>query len=398
MKIVEINANWGRGGPGGVVKDLYSVFQSKGENCLFCYGRGNVPEGINGYRIGSLIGNVTHLLKSRFLDSAGFESKYATQILCRKISEYGPDVVHLHNLLGYYLDVDVLFSFLKASDLPVIWTLHDCWAFTGHCINYEQAGCLKWEKGCFECPLKSDYPECIYSDRSERNFARKKQLFTEISNLTLVTPSKWLKSSVERSFLSEYDVNVIPNGIDISCFNRTENDIRQKYSLENKTVLLAVAGVWNRMKGLYLLNDIAEKLDSQYKVVLIGDTGKNTVAEKIIHLKRTENVAELVKWYSAADMLVNPTFGDNFPTVNIEALCCGLPVVTNATGGSPEAAGNEAGRIVYSKTAEEFILRIKECESEHYEPAYIRSYGVKYDRIICGNKYHELIESIVEKR
>ncbi|MDO4493496.1 MAG: glycosyltransferase [Clostridia bacterium] len=391
MKIAEISANWGRGGPGGVMKDLYSVFTAQGDECLVCYGRGTVPADVNGYRIGSAADNIFHGVRARLFDAAGFGSKRATEALVRKLDAYEPDAIHLHNLLGYYLNVDVLFRYLKTAGIPVVWTLHDCWAFTGHCINFEQAGCERWAEGCFDCPLKNAYPESLCADRSRQNFERKRELFTGVPGMTLVTPSRWLKDAAERSFLREYPIRVIPNGIDTNVFRYRESDLRARYGLEGKTILLAVAGVWNRMKGLYLVNELAELLHDEYRIVLIGDTGKQPVSEKILHLGRTENVTGLVEWYSAADMLINPTFGDNFPTVNLEALCCGTPVVTNATGGSPEAAGNAAGRVVTSKTAEEFAEKIAECRNEHYDRAFIRRNGERYDKAACAASYSELL-------
>ena len=248
----------------------------------------------------------------------------------------------MHNLHGYYLNVGILFDYLKTCGKKIIWTLHDCWAFTGHCSYFTAAGCEKWKEQCFCCPQKCSYPKSLI-DKSERNFWRKRTVFTGIPNLTIVTPSKWLADLVKESFLKEYDVKVINNGIDLTAFKPTESDFRVKYGLENKKIILGVASVWDERKGLNDFVKLANEIDDDTCIVLVGvnEKQKKNLPSKILCVERTNNVAELAGVYTAADLFFNPTYEDNYPTVNLEAQACGTPVVTYATGGSIESVPSE---------------------------------------------------------
>lgn len=394
MKILQISANWGHGGPGGVVKDIHNYLVSNNHEAWVAYGRYDVPECVPAIKIGSTFDIYYHVLVTRLFDASGFSSKRATKRLTEEISRLKPDIIHLHNLIGYYLNVKVLFDYLKSANIPVVWTLHDCWAFTGHCINFERKHCEKWKTECHDCPLKDNYPEAIVFDRSKVNYHKKKEIFTGVPNMALVTPSKWLAKLVSESYLKDYPCHVINNGIDLNVFRPIESDIREKYGLKNKKLLLFVASVWNEMKGEHIVYELAEKLDDSYAIVMIGRKSAKSIPDRIIDLPRTQNIEELVKWYTAADVFVNPTLGDNFPTVNIEALACGTPVVTNNTGGSPEIAGNEFGRIVYSKTADEFVAKISECLCVDYTPTDCRKASLKFAKDVCFEKYVDIYRCV----
>ena len=396
MKILQISTNWGHGGPGGVVKDIHNYLKDKGHEPMVAYGRYDVPEDVPSIKIGSDLNIYYHVLMTRLFDSSGFSSKKATKQLVKKIEKISPDIVHLHNLIGYYLNVEILFEYLKRANIPVVWTLHDCWAFTGHCINFERKGCEKWKTECNKCPLKDNYPEAIVFDCSSANYRRKKKAFNGVPNMELVTPSGWLANLVSESYLKDYPCNVINNGIDLDVFKPIESDIREQYSLEDKKLLLCVASVWNEMKGEHIVYELAEKLDDSYAIVMIGRKSADSIPSRIIDLPRTQNIEELVKWYTAADVFVNPTLGDNFPTVNIEALACGTPIVTNNTGGSPEIAGNEYGRIVYSKSADEFIEKINECILANYSSEDCRNASLKFARDVCFEKYMDVYRRVLK--
>lgn len=395
MKVLQISANWAQGGPGGVEKDLYNYLINNNCECKIVYGRDGIPSDVPSIKVGSWFSVRKDYVLTHLLDNAGFNSYHETKKLITKIEEYKPDIVQIHNLLGYYINIKVLFDFLRYSNIPIVWTMHDCWAFTGHCINFERVNCNKWEKGCYKCKLKKDYPGSLFIDRSDKNYKKKKEIFTGIRNMTLVTPSRWLAKYVSKSMLKEHPILVLPNGIDTNVFRPIKSQLREEYGIKNKTIVLFVASVWNEMKGIHLIPQILEGLGDSFVGVVIGKKDEKILPKTVISIQRTSNVEELAKWYSIADVFVNPTLGDNLPTVNIEALACGTPVVTNNTGGSPEIAGNNLGRIVLSKTPEETVLKIKECLSQNISPERCRERALQYSQNEAYAKYLSLYRSLL---
>ena len=342
MKVAMINSVCGIRSTGRIMSQLADAVAANGDSCVMVFGRESLPRELEGkaYRMESPLGVRLHGLRARVFDGAGFGSAAATQRLLKRLDAFAPDVLHLHNLHGYYLNLPILFDYIKRKKLPVIMTLHDCWTFTGHCSHYEFAGCSRWRTGCFDCPQKGEYPASWLMDRSKQNYQRKRQLFLGVENMTLVTPSHWLAQACGESYLREYPICVIPNSIDRSRFVPMASDVRKRFGLEGKRIVLAVSSAWgDGRKGLGDITQLPELLPGDCKVVVIGVTGKEKqkLSDKILTIERTNDIDELVQWYSAADVFINPTYEDNFPTVNLEAIACGTPVVTYPSGGSPEA-------------------------------------------------------------
>lgn len=348
MKLLQINSTCGYGSTGRIAVDILNIITQNGGEGLICYGRKSAPSGVPSYKIGSETLVKLHGALSRITDRQGFYSTKATKELTRQIKEYNPDIIHLHNVHGYYLDIRVLFDYLKDCGKPIVWTLHDCWSFTGHCAFFTASGCEKWKTGCKKCPSQKEYPSSLVFDSSEKNFNEKKELFTSLSKLTLVTPSVWLKDLTKESFMGKYPVKVINNGINTDIFKPTESDFRKKYNLENKTVYLGVASVWEERKGFRDLIKTASLLGKNEKIVLVGLKCEQiaNLPDGIIGIERTESAEELAGIYTAADVFLNPTYEDNYPTTNLEAISCGTPVVTYKTGGSPESVANGFGCFV----------------------------------------------------
>ena len=344
MKVLMINSVCGVGSTGRICTDIADMLLSQGHECKIAYGRGEVPDKYRdiSVRIGSTFKVYCNVLKSRLFDNEGFSAVGATKKLVRWIKEYDPDVIHLHNVHGYYLNVKILFDYLKTSGKKIIWTLHDCWAFTGHCAYFDCPDCDKWRTECEKCIRVKDYPKALIS-HAKRNYKRKKQAFCGVPNLTIVTPSKWLAGVVGQSFLSEYQTVVINNGIDLSVFKPTESDFRERFGLTDKKIILGVASVWEKRKGFNDFLELAKLIDDSYRIVLVGVNDKQLkmLPSNVIGIKRTNNVKELAEIYTAADVLFNPTYEDNYPTVNLEAQACGTPVITYPTGGSVESVPNE---------------------------------------------------------
>lgn len=299
------------------------------------------------YRIGGAIGKTVHIILAKLTGRHGCYSHYATLKLIRKIKKVQPDVIHLHNIHGWYLNWKMLFGYLKRAGIPVVWTLHDCWSFTGHCPHFIAIGCDKWKLGCDDCPLYKSYPGCFFDD-SKKQYALKKRCFTDVPNMTIVTPSQWLADLVKESYLKDYKTVVINNGIDLTKFKPRTSNFRNQYSLGNKVILLGVAFDWSQRKGIDVFKRLAEELPENYAIVLVGvsDAVAKDLPNRIIPIACTQSQEELAEIYSAADVFVNPTREDNFPTVNMEALACGTPVITFDTGGSPEIIDETCGIVV----------------------------------------------------
>lgn len=323
-----------------------AVFDSGGE--VITSSSYTKPRGIKlpsyHYQIGGMLGKTCHITLAKLFGKQGTFSTCSTKKLVEKIKKEDPDIIHLHNLHAWYLNLEILFDYLKTSNKKIVWTLHDCWSFTGHCPHYLYQGCYKWIEECKECPLYKQYPGSLVDD-SNFEYNLKKRLFTKIPNLTLVTPSNWLKEEVKKSFLKDYDVRVIHNGIDTNKFRHVNSDFKKKYNLEDKKIILGVAFVFDERKGIDDFIRLANELDDSYKIVLVGQANKK-LPDNILSLGCTSNVDELVKIYSSCDVFVNATKEDNFPTVNLEAQACGLTVVTYDVGGCKETIDEINSRLI----------------------------------------------------
>ena len=340
--------------------------------------------------------NILHFFLARFLGGNGLYSYFGTQQLIRKLKKYKPDVLHLHNLHASCFHLPSLFKYIKKQDVRTVWTLHDGWAFTGHCANFDMIGCEKWKTGCFACPQRTAYPK-TYVDCSKPMYKRKKQWFTGVKDMTIITPSKWLAGLVKQSFLQEYPVKVINNGIDLSIFKPTESDFRAKYGLENKKILLGVAFGWGTGKGLDVFIELSKRLDERYQIVLVG-TDENTdkqLPNNIISIHRTQNQAELAQIYTQADLFVNPTREDNFPTVNIESLACGTPIVTFKTGGSPEIIDETCGVVVEKNDVDGMQREIERiCETSPYTKQACILRAQNFDASVKFGEYVQLYQKV----
>lgn len=349
LKVLQISTVCGSGSVGRIMVDIYHTLEKNGDEGIIAYGRRTAPEGIRAFRFGSDPDMGLHVLSTFFKGEHGFASVGQTKRLIERMREWNPDVIHLQNIHGFVLQVELLFDYLKKAGKPVVWTLHDCWSYTGHCAFYDYTACGGWKDGCRNCrEYRKTYPYALLRNNSEDNYRRKRAAFTEVPDLTIVVPSRWLAGEVKQSFLKEYPVQVIPNGIDRKHFRPTDSSLRRKLGLDGKFVVLGVANVWERRKGLEYFVRIAERLPEEYQVILIGLSKRQikSLPKKIIGRTRTSSTEELAAYYSMADVFVNATLEDNFPTTNLESLACGTPVITFRTGGSPESLDESTGRVV----------------------------------------------------
>ena len=392
MRVMLINAVCGIGSTGRIVSDMWSLLKSKGHDVKVVYGVGiarNVDEA-DIIQCNDMRGYYVHNAIARITDRAGFYSVNQTKRLIRRIKEFSPDLIHLHNLHGFYINIKLLFEYLAKADIPVVWTLHDCWSMTGHCAHFIYNGCTKWKTGCHHCSQKKEYPISLVMDQSWRNYKDKKRLFTSVPNLTICTPSQWLADIVKQSYLGNYPVCVMPNGIDLEVFKPTPSKFREEYGIGNRKMILAVSNVWSPKKGFLDVCKLADMIDTQeYALVIVGVTEeqKKQLPASIVAITRTQNVQQLVEIYSTADVFINPTYEDTFPTVNLEALACGTPVVTYNTGGSVEAIDAASGAVVEQGNVAQLLEVVQHISEWNRASALCRGklYG-KHD------KYEEIIE------
>lgn len=350
MRLLQVNSTVSTGSTGRLAEQVGQFAIQQGHESYIAFGRGTPRTSSRLVRIGNARDVIMHGLKTRVLDRNGFGSTRASVDFIRQVHSINPDVIGLHNLHGYYVNVHTLFNYIKAQAKPVVWTLHDAWAFTGHCAYFDPADCQKWRDKCGKCPLKRMYPASLLLDNSRRNFLEKRDLFRGIGRLQLITPSRWLAVHVKNSFLSAYPLRVIHNGVDLGIFRPVDSvvEVSRRFDIKGRKIVLGVSNIWSERKGLRDFVLLSKQLGKRYRILLVGLTPSQLkgMPADIIGITRTESVTQLAQLYSAADVFVNPTYADNFPTTNIESLACGTPIVTYRTGGSPEAVDENTGITV----------------------------------------------------
>ena len=361
---INVTCNWGS--TGRIAEEIGQVAIQQGWDSYIAYGRGKPVSKSHLIRIGNDWDMYEHGLETRIFDNHGLASRGVTQKLIRQIEEIKPDVIQLHNVHGYFVNYPILFDYLAKCKIQVVWTLHDSWTFTGHCAHFALAGCYQWKnEECSHCKYKKSYPASLFFNRAHRNFLDKKKAFTAPKNMTIVTVSHWLEELVQQSFLSCHQVITINNGIDVQIFSPKNNGkkIREKLGISQPYMLLGVASVWEASKGIFDFVKLRELLPAdQYAIVLVGvdDRTAKILPQGIVTVKRTNNVEELADIYSVADVFLNPTWQDSFPTTNLEAMACGTPVVTYRTGGSPESLTEKTGKVVEQGDLVAFVSNIEE--------------------------------------
>ena len=396
---------------GRIMKEIGELAMANGWESYVAYSKGR--DGLPGSTsipvpVGNKASVAWHGLQTRILDRHGLGSVLATKRFIEDIRRIRPDIIHIHNIHGYFLNYRILFDFLSHSGIQVIWTVHDCWLYTGHCYHYMYAGCDRWKTGCGHCPQRWKFPRSLLADRSARNFRDKRDAFCSMpeDRLTIVPVSDWMRSEMSESFLKDYRFQVIHNGIDTDVFSpqpALESEVRRCYGLGDRHVILGIASIWSEEKGLNDFVEMAARLDSDEVIVLVGMDrkqlddvlsryGRTVLGDRMVAVKRTADVHQLAGLYSTADVLVNPTWQDNYPTVNLEAISCGTPVVTYRTGGSIEAVAGDTGFVVEQGDIEGLVDAVRRVETlgkSHFMDA-CRSRAVKEFR--KEDRYAEYIE------
>jgi len=391
FKILQINSvNFGS--TGNIMLNISKTAQENGYISYVAYAnsRTNKKKKVeNSILIGSIIERNLHLKLAYYTGLNGCFSIFGTKKFLKKIDELKPDIIHLHNLHNCYINLKMLFNFIKEKSISVVWTLHDCWAFTGQCPHFTMAKCEKWKNGCYECPQYKEYPASRV-DRTQKMYLLKREWFTGVENLTIVTPSRWLADKARESFLGQYPVKIVNNGIDLGLFKPTPSNFRELYGLQDKKILLGAAGVWSKRKGLDIFIELSKMLSAKYKIVLVGLSTEqiNSIPENIIGLPPTNTPKELAKIYSVADWFINPSMEETMGLVTVEALACGTPAIVSNLTAVPEMIGPDCGIVVKKNDADGFYEAIVAL-GRSFLPENCLKHARKFD---MNEKYKEYID------
>lgn len=402
MRVLQINTVYPYGSTGKICKGVIEACKDENIEAFIACSRSDFTYSMDLFEISTWLDHHIHNRLARMTMMTGNWSYLRTRRFLRWVKKQNFDLIHLHNIHANYIHLESLFSFIKKNNIPVVWTMHDCWSFTGYCYYYSMLQCSKWKNCCGACPNKNNDSVTIL-DNSKKMFLKKKRMFTGVNNMVLVSPSRWLMNEACQSFMGEYPIKVINNGIDLSIFKRSlDNSFRVNHGIaEDDFILLGVAFGWEKRKGLDTFIRLADSLGENYKIVLVGtnDDIDKKIPKRVISIHRTQNQEQLAEIYSAADLLVNPTLEENFPTVNLEALACGTPVLTYDTGGSAEMLDDTCGSVVKKgdiKALEEEIRRIRNERPFAAEACITRS--KEFDARICYKKYVDLYKEILNDR
>lgn len=400
MRVLQINLVCGHGSTGKIAVNIANMLKANGDEAYVAYGSGTTdyPESFritsdNEYRIN------THVY-SRILGLDGRGTRFGTRKLLKWIDRINPDIIHLHNIHSLCLNYPMLFNYINKKHIPVVWTLHDCWAMTGGCAHFSAVGCEKWKSQCEHCTFYGTYHRKSWINTERSTYNLKKRLFSSVDNLTIVPVSYWLEGLVKQSFLKDKPTKVIQNGIDLSIFHPIKDysspTVNTLLSV-GKPILLGVSSGWNNEKGLQEMIRLSS--NPNYQVVLVGVQEGLSLPPEITAVKRTTNQQELAEYYSAADVFVNPTYNDSFPTVNIEALACGTPVITYNTDGSPEIIDNETGRFAKKGNYEALVANVQEildCGKERFTEKCVKRALALFNKDDRYKDYIDLYHFIVK--
>lgn len=384
LLIVNVASNWGS--HGRIVESIGLHCRNAGWEVKVAHGQFSNPSELDTIPIGTTSDLYRHYACSLF-DAHGLASKKTTNEFIQRIKEYDPDIIHLNIIHDYYLNYQTLFRYLSTCGKPVVWSFHDCWAFTGHCAHFENENCYKWKRGCHDCINTHKYPRAII-DRSARNYRLKSKAFTSVGNMTIVACSQWINSFVQESFFKDYPVETIYNGIELKDFCYSYNiEVYKKYGISrDKFIILGLASRWDKTKGLDDIIELDSHLEHRlFQIVLVGLRKSQfpLLPSSIIGIERTDSKTELAALYSVAGVFVNPTYEDTLPTTNIEALACGTPVVTYRTGGSPETIDEHTG----------YVVARGDTNSMHRRILQIHNHGKKYYMDHCSNRARDLFSA-----
>lgn len=394
MKILQINAVYGFRSTGIIIKDIAIALKKEGHEAYFAYQTANErPE--NGYLIGNKFVWKWHALYSRVFGRQAYASKSSTKKLLKWIDTVQPDVVHLHNLHSNYINLNLLCDYLVEKNIATVITLHDCWYFTGKCSHYVAVGCDKWQKSCGNCPRLKQEQASLFFDNTSKVLKDKIKHLNSIPNLTIVGCSHWITEELKKSHLKPNKIEVIYNGVDTKIFTPHKSDFRDKNSIGNQFLIMGMADKWCTDKNKEIVQQIIQNnLDS--KIVIVGckesqkEEFKNV--RNVIALGYITDRKELSDIYAASDVFVNLTHADTLPTVNMESICCGTPVITFDCCGSPELVDGDSGYIIKENDSRALLERLDMLRNKALQFNVLEKQK-KFDKDTCYQRYLDIYKN-----
>lgn len=397
MRIAAINTVASQNNaPGQLMMDICdAVVESKGQ-AMAVYGRGkrDYLNRVRCVRENTSLDVLCHTLLSRICDSEGLHSQYVTQNIIKRLIDFTPDIIHIHNLHGHYINYPILMKWLKKVGIPVVWTMHDCWPFTGHCAYYAAKKCNGFLSGCKSCKYKSDYPKSLIS-RSSRNYLKKQDAFLGLKKMTIVAVSQWLADEFMDSFMSDYPIEIIPNGVDTDIFKPYDNTKNKK-----KFKILGVASKWENRKNLQFFLDLSSQIPEDIEINLVGLSQKTKLPANLKAIGSITNRSDLARIYSDADVFINPSRAETFGMTTVEALACGTPVIVNNVTAMPEVIDDEIGYAVDIDNVPSVIQIINRLKSSNEKPITLcRNHVINYySKRLMTQSYLNLYSEILQER
>lgn len=405
IKILRITTEINRGSIGRTAEQLGNLVIKEGWESYIAFGRTNGKSSSKKIKIGCNLSVYFHIILSRIFDLHGHGSYFSTKKFVKKIELIKPDIIHLHDIHGYYLNLKILFKYLSSKNIPIVWTQHDCWAFTGHCAFFTEIKCEKWKSLCYSCPLFNSYPKSWYMDNSPLNFRLKKRLFTSVNQMYIIAVSDWMRNLLQESFLNCFPTSRIYNGIDTDTFKPSgdNNIIRSKYNIGDRIILIAAATSWGERKGLSDYYKLRDLISNEYVIVLVGTSPKlsSSLPDGIIGISRTDNVSELVDIYSSASILLNLAYEESFGKTTPEGMACGIPSIVYNCTASPELIDNSCGIVVEKGDiigVSRAISTIMTWDKEKTKSYCINRVNELFDMNKNFNQYINLYKSILNNK
>lgn len=384
MRVLFVNGVVDYGSTGKIVRDLADGLKDQGHDVSMVFGRHQAHELQNTVDVSSKLGFYHHYFGSRILGKHGQYSKRATKQTIQEIERFKPDVIHLHNLHGYYLHVPNLLKYLAKAGIPVIWTLHDCWMISGSAAYFDYYGCDVWDQGCQKCHNTKEYPINQFGLHQIQNLKWKQELVSQLSQLEVITVSNWLNELISSTFFQKHQIHTIYNGINENVFTPSPK------SQSTQIKLLGVANEWEKRKGLDDFIALNEKLDDRYEITLIGLSEAQVAAlpSDMVGITRTKDQKELAQYYSDADIYLNLSVEETMGLTTIESLACGTPVITYNKTAVPELVDESVGLVVEAhdlNALQEAITKV--YESDTYKTETLVDYAHRFTNDIMISNY-----------